>query len=363
MDKQQVKQAIAACHAAGKKAAISFCSHVPQEILEAAGVCSLRILHTEGVEGETAESALPKNLCSVVKECYALCEDEALAEADLIIAESSCDGKKKMYELLSHQERLYYYQVPQGEDRSYVKPLITSECRYLIRMLQQRFGAEVTEKGLRKASELFNAERESVMELMAVQKSEPPAAWGREILAKLEEVRRNCNVEERTLAVKKAKQDLLSRKSPVPENVCRILVTGCPISGVYQKVVGAIEDNGGVVVCFENCEVVKSNRRHVDASAEDILDAIADCYQNTACAIMSPNHLRFSMIDALLSEYRVDGVIDLALQPCHAYTVERDKMRRFCAEKGVPYLPVETDFSNADTGQIATRVAAFMEML
>lgn len=362
MDKHQLQNLISACHESGKPVAVSFCSHVPQEILDAAGFCSIRVHHTDGVE-DISGQALPSNLCPLVKECYSLCQGDALEEADLIIAETSCDGKKKMYELLTRQEQLYYYQVPQGEDRNYVNPLICSECRWLIRTLQQRFGVEVTEENLRIASEKRNLERQSVMELMAVQKQVPPAAWGCEILESLDANRCLPDTEERTRANESARALFLSRVSPVPAGAHRILVTGCPASGVYRKVVGAVEQNGGVVICFENCEVVKSNRRHVDISVEDILGAIADCYQDTACAIMAPNVLRFQVLEQLIPEYQVEGIIDLALQTCHAYTVERDKMRRFCLQREIPYLSVETGFSDADAGQIATRVTAFLEML
>ena len=362
MDKRKLKQMIRDCHSQNRPVAVSFCSHVPQEILEAAGLCSLRILHTDGVE-DISGQALPSNLCPLVKECYSLCQGDSLAEVDLIIAETSCDGKKKMYELLTRQEQLYYYQVPQGEDRSYVNPLIRSECSWLIRMLQQRFGAEVTTEKLRTASEAINRERQSVMDLMAVQQKIPPAAWGSEILEALEESRHNLDPMDRAKANEEARSMFLSRNTPVPKSACRILVTGCPASAVYRKVVGAVEQNGGVVVCFENCEVVKSNRRHVDTAAEDIIGAIADCYQDTACAIMAPNQLRFQVLEQLIGDYHVDGVIDLALQTCHAYTVERDKMRRFCMEKNMPYLPVETGFTDADMGQIITRISAFIEML
>lgn len=362
MHKEQLKKAIGACHAAGRPAAVSFCSHVPQEILLAAGFCPLRVLHTEGVK-DISENSLPKNLCPVVKECYSLCEDGTLAEADLIVAESSCDGKKKMYELLHRQEQLYYYQVPQGEERAYANPLIRSEIRWMIRMLRERFGAEVTEEGLRQAAVTLNAERESVMALMAVQKQTPPAAWGGELLAALEESGALADPAERTAANAAARQRLLSRMSPVPADAHRVLVTGCPASGVYRKVVGALERSGGVAVCFENCEVVKSNRRRVDTAAEDMAAAIADCYQDTACAIMSPNSLRFRLLDQLMAEYRAEAVVDLALQPCHAYTVERDRLRRFCAEREIPYLPVETDFSDTDVGQLETRICAMLEML
>ena len=268
-----------------------------------------------------------------------------------------------MYELLSRQEQLYYYQIPQGADRSYVHPLIRSECGWLIKMLKQRFQADITEEDLRQTSGDFNNLRKSVTDLMAVQQQFPPAAWGSEILQVLDQNRLIPDPAEQADANEKMRRHFLSRSTPVPPNTPRILLTGCPASGVYSKVVGAIEENGGVVACFENCEVIKSNRRHIDTNAEDILNAIADCYQDTACAIMAPNDLRFQVIDQLIRDYQVDGIVDLALQTCHAYTVERDKMRRFCTQKGIPYLSVETGYSSADSGQIITRISAFIEML
>ena len=362
MDKQTVTQVIEECHMSGQKAAVSFCSHVPEEILEAAGFCSIRLLHTEDVE-DISTQALPKNLCPVVKRCYSICEDGTLAEADLILAESSCDGKKKMYELLTRQEQLYYYQVPQGEDREYVLPLIRSECRYLMAMIEKRFGVKVTEEELRAACHRINQERQSVMSLLEIQMQMPPAAYGYEILQILEKNRAIADRAARTEANVAARNAFLSRKSPVPSDAKRVLVTGCPISGVYHKVVNAIEQNGGVAVCFENCEAVKSCRRRVDTDSADLIGAIAACYQNTACAIMAPNPLRFALIDELVEQYHVDGIIDLTLQTCHSYSVERDKMRRFCIDREIPYIPVETDFSDADMGQITTRISAFIEIL
>ena len=362
MDKHHLKKMISDCHAQGQPVAVSFCCHVPQEILDAAGFCSLRLPHTEGVEDISCQ-ALPSNLCPLVKECYSLCQSDTLGEADLIIAESSCDGKKKMYELLARQEQLYYYQIPQGSDRTYVNPLIQSECRWLIRMLKERFGRTVTEDSLRKACFNRNLQRSSVTALMGIQKTCPPAAWGREIWCALEDSLSFTDPTQQAQANDVARAALLHSSSPVPSDARRILLTGCPAGGVYRKIVGTIEDNGGVVVCFENCEVLKSSQRQVDINAPDIIGAIADCYQETACAIMAPNDLRFAQIAKLIQEFQVEGIVDLALQTCHAYTVERDRMRRFCLQQEIPYLSIETGFSDSDLGQIITRVSAFIEML
>lgn len=362
MDARELKALIERCHAVGKPVAISFCSQVPLEILEAAGVCAFRIPYVKDVP-RVEEQALPSNICPLVKTCCALCEGDALEDADLILAETSCDGKKKMYELLSSQDRVYYYQIPQGVDRGYAGALIRSECSWLVRMLQTRFGVEITEEKLRGASRLLNMERESVTALMAVQLTEPPKAWGCDILEELEKNRVYPSPTERAAANLRSRDMFLTRSSPVPESARRILLTGCPSGGIYHKIVGALEQNGGVAVCFENCETAKSSCRHVNAEARDILSAIADCYLETACAIMSPNTMRFSLIEEMAERYRVDGVFDLGLQACHSYTVERDKMRRFCAKKGLPYLFLETGFKDSDLGQLTTRISAFLEMI
>lgn len=363
MNREELRQIIDDCHRAGRKTAVSFCSHVPAEILEAAGICLLRIPYMQGVK-DAASGLLPSNVCPAAKNCCDTCEDECLKDADLIIAETSCDGKRKMYELISRQDRVYFYQVAQGADREYVKPLISSECRYLVKELERRFGLTITEDAIRRAGALLNQERESIMRLMAIQSQALPAAWGLEIFQALEAHRALYDIRERIAANEETRKELLARESPVPQSAKRILVTGCSLSGVYTKIISAVEQNGGVAVCFETCEVMKSAVRRFDTENDDVYAALADCYQNTACAIMAPNTLRFELINRLVREYRADGILDVMLQTCHPYTVERDKMNRFCKETlHIPYIAVSTDTSESDTGQLATRITAFMEMV
>lgn len=363
MRKQELQNLISSCHAKGQKVAVSFCSHVPQEILEAAGICSFRLPYMDGMK-DSASKLLINNVCPIVKNVCDICEDPAFSEVDLILAETSCDGKKKMYELLSCQERIYFYQAGQGADRDYVRPLIKSEVSYLIKEMKKRFDIEITDEAIREAATLVNAERESVLELMAIQQAAPASAWGGEIFKALDDHRMLPDIRDRIAANRKTRDELLSKESPVPKSARRILITGCPMSGIYSKIINAVEQNGGVVVAFENCEAIKPAIRHFDTENEDILEAFADCYQNTACAIMSPNTLRFQLIENLAKEYAVDGILDVTLQTCHPYTVERDKMMRFCKDTlKIPYIAVETDTSDSDTGQLNTRITAFIEML
>lgn len=150
---------------------------------------------------------------------------------------------------------------------------------------------------------------------------------------------------------------------PVPLTDKRILVTGCPIGGVLSKTIGAIESNGGVVVCMENCGGIKATRLMVDAEKDDIIEAIAERYLDIGCAVMSPNNRRLELIPQLVQEFQIDGIVDIMLQTCHPYSVERYQIKKLAKELGIPYMSVETDYSQADIGQFTNRFTAFIEML
>ena len=73
---------------------------------------------------------------------------------------------------------------------------------------------------------------------------------------------------------------------------------------------------------------------------------------------------RQELLGRLIDEYKVDGVVEMTLQACHTYNVESFGIRKFVnEEKQIPYSSVETDYSQADIGQLNTRIAAFIEML
>ena len=162
---------------------------------------------------------------------------------------------------------------------------------------------------------------------------------------------------------RKIQRDYESGARPVPTENKRILVTGCPIGGVLEKTVDIIEANGGVVVCLENCGGIKPARRMVDTEKADIVEAIAERYLDIGCAVMTPNTRRMEMLRQLTEEFQVEGIVDIILQACHPYSVERYQVKKLAKETGIPYMSVETDYSQSDSGQLTTRLSAFIEML
>lgn len=354
----------------GGRIAGTFCTFTPNEVFDAAGIHTVSLCGTSEETIPAAESDLPKNLCPLIKSSYGFALTDKCPYtyfSDLIVGETTCDGKKKMYELLGRLKRVYVMQLPQNADHPQALALWTEEIRALIQRLRSEFGAAVSDEDLRQACKHRNRQRRARVALMELQKQTPPPAFFKDLYKVLDSLNFSFDQESSTQAVEAMTQKLQREYDegarPVSAAHKRILITGCPITGVLEKTVGTIESNGGVVVCMENCGGIKPARHMVDPQAEDIVQAIAERYLEIGCAVMSPNRRRMEMIRQLVEEFQPEGIVDVILQACHPYSVERFEMRALAKEMGIPYLPVETDFSFADAGQLTTRLSAFIEML
>ena len=143
-------------------------------------------------------------------------------------------------------------------------------------------------------------------------------------------------------------------------------MSGCPMAIPNWKLPHIVETSGATVVMEELCTGSRYYRNLVDESEGDLdalVDSVADRYLEIDCAVFTPNEERAENIVRMASEYAVDGVIYYSLMFCTPYGVESYKVKKAVEAGGVPFLYVETDYSQGDTQQISTRVQAFLEMI
>lgn len=354
----------------GGKLAGYLCSYTPREVLDAAGVASVALCGTSNETIPDAEKVLPKNLCPLIKSTYGFAYTEKCPYtyfSDIIIGETTCDGKKKMFELLNELKETYVMHLPQSQERCYSKDIWYQEVKLLKEKLEEKFGVEVTDEKLRESVKLRNQLRKALCEMYELQANCPPVMTGTEMMLMLQKGTFSFNttdyINEICDIVAQKKKEFEAGKSKIDKNAKRILLTGCPTGGVIQKVGMVIENNGGVIVCLDDCSGERANRLMVDENAEDILRAISDRYLAINCSVMTPNNGRIENTKEMIKKYKVDGVIDIVLQACHTFNVESTKMAKMVEELNVPYMKLETDYSTTDSGQIETRIAAFIEML
>ncbi len=346
----------------------SYCTYFPQEIAMAMGAATVGLCSTSDETIPDAEKELPKNLCPLIKSSYGFAKTDKCPFfyfSDVVVGETTCDGKKKMYEYMSEFKDVFIMELPNTQGEEALK-LWKSEIIRLKNYLEKKFDVTITDDDVREAVKINNQVRRSLKGLYEVMKNDPVPINGQDLFKVLYgstfKFDRKAIPAEVDALVEKIKKEYADGK--MEEKKPRILISGCPIGGATEKVIRAIEDNGGIVVTYENCTGAKSIDKPVDENAEDIYDALAKRYLNIGCSVMTPNPNRLELLGRLIDEYKIDGVVEMTLQACHTYNVETLAIRRFVNEqKGIPYINVETDYSQADIGQLNTRIAAFIEML
>ena len=346
----------------------SYCTYFPKELPMAIGAAAVSLCSMSGETIEVAEQDLPKNLCPLIKASYGFAKTDKCPYfyfSDLIVGETTCDGKKKMYELMSQFKDVYVMQLPQSQDERGRK-FWRESCLELKKKLEEKFGTVITDEAVRKAVHTENRVRRALQRFYGVMKHDPAPITGLELFRVLYgstfKLDRSGLTDELNALTDKIEAEYAAGKRL--DKKPRILITGCPMGGATEKVIEAIENNGGVVVTYENCSGAKAIEREVKEDTDDIYGAIADRYLGIGCSVMTPNNNRFKLLDEMIDEYKVDGVVEMVLQACHTYSVESKSVRRFVThDKEIPYIYIETDYSKTDVGQLNTRLAAFVEML
>lgn len=354
----------------GKHVVGIYCTYTPVEIITAAGAVAVGLCGTTDEAIKEAEKDLPRNLCPLIKSSYGLGVTDKCPYfyfSDLLVGETTCDGKKKMYELLGEIKPVHIMQLPQTMEGEDAFRLWKNEIIRLKERLEKDFHVEITEEKLREAIKIRNNERRLLKEFHELGMLCPPPMKGYDMQKVLEgsefKLDRKKFIEDMKNIIYEIKKEYKNGLRSVSEDAPRILITGCPIGGVSEKVIKTIEDCGGVVVCYENCGGAKAKHTFVDETIDPI-DAIAEKYLNIPCSVMTPNDGRIKLLSKLLDDYKVDAVIEVVLQACHTYNVEAVQIKRFVnKDKKVPYMSLETDYSKNDIGQIKTRIEAFIEML
>ncbi len=352
----------------GKKVVGTFCTYTPKELIYAAGAYPVGLCATSEETIPEAEKKLPKNLCPLIKASYGFAATDKcpyMYFSDLVVGETTCDGKKKMYELLGEIKDVHVLQLPQNQDERSLK-LWTEEIHHFKKVLEEKFDVTITEQDLKDAVKLCNDEREVMQRFYELGKLTPPPLSGLEMHTIMHGTTFTFDKNEQIKNINEVIEKLIQKhqegKSEVSESAKRILITGCPSGGIVEKIIKPLEESGAVVVCFENCIGIKSFDRMVDTE-KDPVEAIAERYLKIPCSVMTPNKGREELLLKLIEEYKVDGVIDVILQACHTYNVETEKIREVVQGADTPYMSLETDYSLSDFGQVKTRLEAFVEML
>ncbi len=136
------------------------------------------------VAEEAAEQYLPRNLCALIKSSLGFKLGKVcpyIESCDLLVGETTCDGKKKYYEILGQFQPVHVMELPQRKEEA-DRALWRSEVRRLAGRLEELTGKKMEAESLREAIRVVNQKRRALLRLAELRKSHPPVISGRDAL-------------------------------------------------------------------------------------------------------------------------------------------------------------------------------------
>lgn len=355
----------------GGKVFGTFCVYVPDEVIFAAGGIATGLCGGSQFWVPDGESVLPKNTCPLIKASVGARIGKTcpfFRIADMYVGETTCDGKKKAWEILNEEVPVYVMDMPQMKREKDIKKW-AGEIRDFIAKVEEFTGNKVTHENLAAAIKLINEKRKALARVYETRKADPVPISGKDALLVTQIAFYDDPARCAQMANKLAdelEERVKEGKGVFPKKTKRILVTGTPMAIPNWKLHHIIESCGAAVVCEETCTGTRYFENLVDencATLDEQIDALASRYMKTNCACFTPNKKRIDDIIRLVDEYKADGVIDVNLKFCCLYDTEGRDVERALREKNIPVMGLETDYVDTDAEQLRTRVGAFLEML
>jgi len=131
----------------------TFCTFMPQELPLAMGAATVSLCATSDETVGVAEKDLPRNLCPLIKSSYGFGQTDKCPYfyfSDLVVGETTCDGKRKMFELMGEFKPVHVMQLPQNPTNEFAHDMWKAEIKKLKSILENHFETTITDEDVKK---------------------------------------------------------------------------------------------------------------------------------------------------------------------------------------------------------------------
>lgn len=358
----------------GQKIIGTFCLYVPDELIFALNAISVGLCGGTNFSNFASEGIVPPNLCPLIKSAVGFALGNICPyfnSLDLLIGETTCDGKKKTWEIMDKNFPcdMYVVETPHCKDRVAAREHWIAELKLLIKKLENLTDNKLNIKKLKDTMIKIENKRNQIRRVYETRKKDPPPISGKDALL-VSQIAFYDDPDRQIQMIGKLADELEQRVKDgvgvVDKGTKRILISGTPMAIPNWKLHHLIETNNAIVVCEETC----TGTRYFDAKLEimgkkldELIGNLADRYLKINCACFTPNEGRLDDLKRFVKEYKADGVILYSLSFCQNYIMESINIEKELKKMGIPTISLETDYSSEDIGQLQTRIQAFLEMI
>ena len=359
-------------HAQGKNIMGYLSALGPVEIITAAGLVPFRLRGDIGEPITKADAHMETIVCPFVRNVFDAVLKGKYDYLNGIVIPHLCDSTSRTYDTWAYNVPLFYsffLNVPHGSDGPSID-FFKSVLGTFIKSLEGLTGKPITHDAIAQAVKAHNRNRQSMRQLYALRKSNPPLISGIEMMRVLVAAM-SLPVDESTHMIESVIDEVKSRTPETKSaGAARIMIIGDQIDNTAMI---EIVENAGASVVMDDVSI-GAKIYWLDAEeTKNPLDGIAERYlrkiplPTTFVGAGKPYEEsledRFGHIRTYVKEFNVGGVILFIYKYCDPYGFEVPAMKSYIDALNVPVLYLEDEYSSSSMGRLKTRIEAFLEMI
>ena len=362
--------------AEGKICAAYTCENTPEPLLNLPGVFSARLRAPRTGSMEVATYYLTSFLCEYSRALLERAFEGGFNFADCIFTPDGCSMMNRCVEnmellktLGKGKEHFFYsyMEIPMKADDNGLA-LYKVQCEnHILKPLKENYGIDISEEAIRSAVAEHNRVCELIRAIGDFRKGPAPRITGYEFHV----ITLATYVAPKDLLLDKLEETLEELKTREPDETfpygARVLVAGSEMDDI--DFIKLVEDSGAYVCCDRYCCGSLPGRDPIPLSdEEDALTQICRAYmyrgQCPRYMDSSKMDLRRTYVADLAKEYGADGIIYEQMKFCDPWAYEKMLGSHILREDyGYPVLAVDRPYAIGNSGQMRTRVQAFVESI
>ena len=350
------------------------CYHVPEVLLNLGDCFSVRLRAPNTGSLDIATYYMSNYTCEYARALVERSIEGGYKFLDAMIGVDACSMMNRAmehFEILNVNDKEKFFvthcDIPFKVVDYTIDAYVTQMRVHVLDRLHETFGVDTSDKAIRKAVKEHNEVCKIISEIGEMRKAENPVITGYEFHL-LNLVSFTCP---KALILPYLKETLKELKTRKPDKVspfrARVAIVGSEIDD--PSLTKLIEDAGAYVVSDRYCFGSTPGREIIELNdEEDVLRQICrHVMEHSECARYISDekvHQRRETADRLAKEYHAEGIIYEQMKYCDYWGFERALVSHVMAEEyGWPVLSVDRLYNNGNSGQLRTRVQAFVESL
>jgi len=360
----------------GKKCVATVCENVPEPLLNLPGTFSVRLRAPKTGSMEMATYYMTSFLCEYTRALLERAIEGGFNFADCIITPDGCSMMNRCVENMELLKTMgngndkFFYQymeIPMKADDNGLALYVLQCKNHILTPLKENYGIDVSDEAIRKSVAEHNEICRLIREIGEFRKEENPRITGYEYHI----ITLVSYVAPKYLLIDKLKETLeeIKLREPDKENKfrARVVFVGSEVDDV--DVIRLVEESGAYVCADRFCLGSFPGRDEIILTDEE--DALTQIcrqymYRGQCPRFMNQDKIqgRRKYVAELAEEYKADGIIYEQVKFCDPWAYERMVGTVVLRDDyNYPVLAVDRPYAIGNSGQMRTRVQAFVESI